>query len=129
MGRLKSLKFITLICNRVSFWHGTEDKAGKLHLMDLAGRTSFVVRSRMVSKKKVSWLKELLEANNLQHRLEGQMDLWYFYKENWDLFSIIVWLLQNKLLKDDLMKQFDPSDRKTKNGLESIMKTHKALVG
>jgi hypothetical protein len=124
-----TLKLITLIGDHLRFWKCTKDKDGKVKAKGLAGRSSFMVRGCRVSKRKVSWLKELMKANNVMHKLEHNIDLWFFCDENLVLFSIIVWLIQNELLRTDLMKRFDPSDRKTKSGLKSIMKTQKLLEG
>lgn len=75
-------KVITLKSDLLCFWHCTLDEARIAHLKELSGRSNFTVRNRGVSKKKLSWLKEFMEANNIVHIFAENMDFWFFIKEN-----------------------------------------------
>jgi hypothetical protein len=80
-----------------------------------------------VDKREILWLKKFLHSNNVDFTYDKHLEYWFISKEINEIYSIVLWLLQNKALRNVL--KYDPCDKKTKDVLESIMKTGKELTG
>ena len=76
-----------------------------------------------IDTQDISWLRKFLRVNHVENELKNWIDFWYFGQETLVVYAILFWLFSDDTLRKMLTEKFKPTNRKTKETLEAIMKT------